>query len=161
MKKIVIVVAGIVAACILVTGIFSAGLVVGGLVLANRNQPEISQAAEPADIGSAETESASPSEPTVAPTEEKSLLSELNPFKDDEPEDTPPPAPTSDMDELFAPFWEAWEIVNKDFVDQPVDQEAMMRGAIQGMLDCIRRSAHILYGPRSIPTSQCASGRQL
>ena len=41
------------------------------------------------------------------------------------------------MDELFAPFWEAWEIVDENFVDQPIDQEALMRGAIQGMLDAL------------------------
>lgn len=39
--------------------------------------------------------------------------------------------------ELFAPFWEAWDIVHEDFVDQPVDDIALMRGAIIGMLDAL------------------------
>jgi len=53
------------------------------------------------------------------------------------------PAPTSgdanaatpqDLQTLFKPFWETWSIVHDQFVDQPVDNVAMMRGAIQGML---------------------------
>ena len=39
-----------------------------------------------------------------------------------------------DRETLFAPFWEAWEIVHNEFVDQPVDDLALMRGAITGML---------------------------
>lgn len=36
--------------------------------------------------------------------------------------------------ELFAPFWETWDIVHEEFVDQPVDDLLLMRGAIEGML---------------------------
>jgi carboxyl-terminal processing protease len=39
--------------------------------------------------------------------------------------------------ELFAPFWEIWDIIHEDFVDQPVDDLALMRGAIDGMLDAL------------------------
>jgi carboxyl-terminal processing protease len=39
--------------------------------------------------------------------------------------------------ELFAPFWEAWDIVHQEYVDQPVDEEAMMRGAIEGALNAL------------------------
>ncbi len=138
MKKVILIVAGLTAACILMAGIFSGGLVVGGLVLANRNQPVVSQSASPADLGSDENDSASSSESTTAPPEDKSsFLSELNPFKSDEPASTPPPAPSSELDELFSPFWEAWDIVDENYVDQPIDQEALMRGAIQGMLDAL------------------------
>lgn len=35
---------------------------------------------------------------------------------------------------LFAPFWESWELLHENFVDQPLDDVALMRGAIQGML---------------------------
>jgi len=41
---------------------------------------------------------------------------------------------TQARDTLFAPFWESWEIVHEMFVDQPVDDTQLMRGAIQGML---------------------------
>ncbi|HPH95807.1 MAG TPA: S41 family peptidase [Anaerolineaceae bacterium] len=37
-------------------------------------------------------------------------------------------------DELFAPFWEAWNLVHKFYVDQPVDDVVLMRGAIDGMM---------------------------
>jgi carboxyl-terminal processing protease len=39
-----------------------------------------------------------------------------------------------DQDTLFEPFWQVWEIVHNQFVDQPVDDVGLMRGAIQGML---------------------------
>lgn len=42
-----------------------------------------------------------------------------------------------DLEELFSPFWQTWQIVHDQFVDQPVDQEAMMRGAIHGMLEAL------------------------
>jgi carboxyl-terminal processing protease len=38
---------------------------------------------------------------------------------------------------LFAPFWEAWDLVHQQYVDQPVDDMALMRGAISGMLDAL------------------------
>ncbi len=38
---------------------------------------------------------------------------------------------------LFEPFWQAWDIVHDEFVDQPVDDVELMRGAIQGMLDAL------------------------
>lgn len=37
----------------------------------------------------------------------------------------------------FNPFWETWDIVHELYVDQPVDQLALMRGAIIGMLDAL------------------------
>ena len=43
--------------------------------------------------------------------------------------------------DLFRPFWETWEIVQNQFVDQPVDDLELMRGAIQGMLDSLGDSA--------------------
>ncbi len=41
----------------------------------------------------------------------------------------------TDLNELFSPFWQAWNLVHKQFVKQPVDDVALMRGAIRGMLD--------------------------
>jgi len=35
---------------------------------------------------------------------------------------------------LFQPFWETWNLVHSQYVDQPVDDVALMRGAISGML---------------------------
>lgn len=42
-----------------------------------------------------------------------------------------------DLEQLFSPFWQAWEVVNKQYVEQPVDQTTLMRGAIKGMLDSL------------------------
>lgn len=42
-----------------------------------------------------------------------------------------------DLKELFSPFWETWQIVHDQYVDQPVDNEKLMQGAIRGMLDSL------------------------
>ncbi len=38
---------------------------------------------------------------------------------------------------LFKPFWEAWNLVHQDYVDQPVDDLKLMRGAITGMMEAL------------------------
>ncbi len=42
--------------------------------------------------------------------------------------------PAEDREKLFEPFWEAWDIVKTQYVEQPVNEVEMMRGAIRGML---------------------------
>lgn len=42
-------------------------------------------------------------------------------------------APVS-RDELFKPFWEAWDLMHENYVDQPLDDTQLMRGAINGMM---------------------------
>ncbi len=49
-----------------------------------------------------------------------------------------------DLEELFEPFWQAWDLVHEQYVDQPVDKEILMRGAIDGMLDSLG-DAHTTY----------------
>lgn len=44
---------------------------------------------------------------------------------------------STNLDQLFAPFWEAWQIVHDQYVDQPVDDTLLMRGAIRGMMDSL------------------------
>jgi carboxyl-terminal processing protease len=49
-------------------------------------------------------------------------------------------APTStptDLETLFTPFWEAWRIIHEQYVDQPVDDTSLMRGAINGMMESL------------------------
>jgi carboxyl-terminal processing protease len=41
------------------------------------------------------------------------------------------------VDETFQAFWQAWDIIHEQYVDQPVDDEALMRGAIKGMLEAL------------------------
>jgi carboxyl-terminal processing protease len=40
-------------------------------------------------------------------------------------------------EELFKPFWQAWTVVHNQYIDQPVDDEKMMQGAIRGMMDSL------------------------
>jgi carboxyl-terminal processing protease len=46
-------------------------------------------------------------------------------------------ATPSELQTLFQPFWEAWNIVHERYVDQPIDDAALMRGAIRGMMDAL------------------------
>ena len=43
----------------------------------------------------------------------------------------------ADVQNLFVPFWEAWNLIHKQYVDQPVDDTALMRGAISGMMKAV------------------------
>ena len=42
-----------------------------------------------------------------------------------------------ELETLFEPFWEVWGLVHQNYVDQPLDTTAMMRGAIKGMLESL------------------------
>jgi carboxyl-terminal processing protease len=44
---------------------------------------------------------------------------------------------SKDTTTLFKPFWEAWQIVHDFYVDQPVDDEKLMQGAIRGMVEAL------------------------
>ena len=46
-------------------------------------------------------------------------------------------ATPEELQALFAPFWEAWNLVHASYVDQPVDDVALMRGAISGMMEAL------------------------
>lgn len=47
------------------------------------------------------------------------------------------PEADADRQELIAPFWEAWDILQNEYVDQPLDDEALVRGAIRGLVDSL------------------------
>ncbi|MBQ6519384.1 MAG: S41 family peptidase [Anaerolineaceae bacterium] len=44
---------------------------------------------------------------------------------------------TKNVEELFEPFWESWDLLHMYFVDQPLDDNAMMEGAIRGMISAL------------------------
>ncbi len=44
---------------------------------------------------------------------------------------------SSDLIKLFEPFWESWQYVHEQYVEQPVDDTLLMQGAISGMLDSL------------------------
>ncbi len=60
------------------------------------------------------------------------LTEEFNPPSPQDQSEDP-----ASLEELFEPFWESWEIVHDYYVDQPVDDTGLMRGAIQGMLESL------------------------
>jgi carboxyl-terminal processing protease len=75
------------------------------------------------------------------------LLPSLLPGQQLEQQLLPPVAPSpsaqqqnatpQDLQTLFKPFWEAWNIVHEQYLNQPVDNLKLMQGAIRGMLDSL------------------------
>jgi carboxyl-terminal processing protease len=107
MKKSTWIIIGIAGGLIVIASAFSAGAIVGNILLP---KPDTSWFSKPTQI--------LPSQGT-----------EGTPAAD--------PSATISTEELFIPFWETWEIIHDQFVDQPVDNTALMRGAITGMLDSL------------------------
>jgi len=102
-NKTIKIVLGTLAGLILLTGVFSAGILVGNLIPATEELPVIRDLIPPDVSVEPEQQSATPEE----------------------------------LQTLFTPFWEAWNIVHENYVDQPVDDVTLMRGAIRGMMDAI------------------------
>ncbi len=98
---------GTLVGLILLTAVFSAGVLVGHYVPSSAQLPVVNnflpEPSDPQPIATIEAESATP----------------------------------DDAQTLFAPFWEAWDFVHSRYVDQPVDDVALMRGAIKGMMDAV------------------------
>ncbi len=67
-----------------------------------------------------------------------SLPSNFSPQTTIEAQATPSVTNTPvDRETLFKPFWQAWDLVHKQYVAQPVDDTTLMRGAISGMLNSL------------------------
>ena len=49
-----------------------------------------------------------------------------------------------DLQTFFKPFWDAWQIIHTDYVDQPVDNTKLLEGAITGMMQSLG-DAHSEY----------------
>lgn len=114
MNKTVKIIFSIFAAFILLTGSFAGGFVARHALAEASFFPGFSES------------------PSVHPEIEFSTPPTLTPPSDEQAETTP-----DELQELFVPFWEVWNIVQEDFVDQPVDDELLMQGAIRGMLDAL------------------------
>jgi carboxyl-terminal processing protease len=65
------------------------------------------------------------------------LGSSLFPAISSQASDAPTATAQPSTEELFSPFWQAWDLVHTRFVDQPVDDTALMRGSIVGMLEAL------------------------
>jgi len=50
----------------------------------------------------------------------------------------------ADLQSLFGPFWQVWDLVHQNYVDQPVDNTKLVQGAISGMLAALG-DAHTGY----------------
>lgn len=46
-------------------------------------------------------------------------------------------ATPQELQALFAPFWEAWNLVHEQYANQPVDDTLLMQGAIRGMMEAV------------------------
>ncbi len=100
---------------LLVAGSFSIGIFVGG--------------------GISEDET-----PVVSPSSAVSTASTVLQETVEDILETKPPQETStpaDLEQLFEPFWQSWDLVHDLYVDQPVNDELMMQGAIDGMLESL------------------------
>ena len=75
-----------------------------------------------------------PSASTSQPLAETIPLLEVTP---NQIESTPAAGTPTDLGQLFEPFWQSWNIVHDQYIDQPVDDEALMRGAIKGMMESL------------------------
>jgi carboxyl-terminal processing protease len=106
-SRVLIILVGIVVALTLLAGTFSTGVIVGRAISPDR--PSLLESLPPPIL--------------QTPRSDQDAIV-----------DTGQPV---DVDELFAPFWQTWDIIHDQFVDQPVDDEALMRGAIRGMLDAL------------------------
>ena len=61
----------------------------------------------------------------------------LNDFIPGAPQPEQQAATPDELEPLFAPFWEAWNIVHDQYVEQPIDDQLLMQGAIRGMMDAL------------------------
>jgi carboxyl-terminal processing protease len=77
---------------------------------------------------------------------------------------TPTPTPVPDLSgqnsELFKAFWQAWQLVHETYVDQPVDDTALMRGAIKGMLEALGDDPTMYMDPEQYNEWTTALGKE-
>jgi carboxyl-terminal processing protease len=66
--------------------------------------------------------------PLLKPTAVPTLIATPDPSQGGTPADLQP---------QFAPFWQAWDLVHQNYVDQPVDNVKLVQGAIRGMMDAL------------------------
>jgi len=62
----------------------------------------------------------------------------------------------SDLQTTFAPFWEAWNLVHQNYVEQPVDDVKLMQGAISGMMSTLKVGRNYYYDPKTMEEQNAA-----
>lgn len=124
-SRVSVIVISIIVLTILVTGACSAGFIAGRVMDSNMPQALIQPPRLPGFT---------PRDSTQAPEGEAG---------------TP-----EDLSELFSPFWQTWDLVHEQYVDQPVDDETLMRGAIRGMLEALGDPHSSYLDPEHYETTQ-------
>lgn len=62
--------------------------------------------------------------------------------------------PKQDVDELFSPFWETWDLLHQVYVDvEKLDDNALMEGALRGMLEAVGDSNTAYMDPEAFRMS--------
>ena len=121
MEKTIKVVIGIFVAVILLSGTFAGGFIAGHLVPSSGQIPFINN---PQDQQT----------PSIPPT-----------VTSDQQSSTP-----ADVQTVFKPFWEAWNLIHVQYVEQPVDDVALMEGAINGMLNTLGVGRNYYLNPKQL-----------
>jgi len=65
-------------------------------------------------------------------------------------------ATPAELQSTFAPFWEAWDLVHRIYVEQPVDDVTLMQGAISGMMDTLKVGRNYYYDPKTMAKQTAA-----
>ncbi len=71
-----------------------------------------------------------------------------------------PGAGQTDLQTLFAPFWQAWTLVHQDYVSQPVDDTKLMQGAIKGMMTSLTTGLNYYMTPQEYQDTQASLNGQ-
>jgi carboxyl-terminal processing protease len=137
-SKILIYIVGAMLVVLMVTVACTSGFVLGRFATptpAVVEQPAPAEQLPETSANETEQPTDTPTQPEPSPqVNEPEVLAPAEPATTIVPRQQTEPV---DVDELFKPFWETWDIINRQYVDQPLDQEALMQGAIRGMLDAL------------------------
>ena len=67
---------------------------------------------------------------------------------------TPTPTGNENITKLFAPFWQTWQYIHDQYVNQPVDDTKLMQGAIRGMMGSLGDSHSAYMNPAEYEAAQ-------
>lgn len=59
----------------------------------------------------------------------------------------------SELQTLFVPFWETWNIIHDQYVDQPIDDVKLMQGAINGMMESLGDTHSTFMDPQTFESA--------
>lgn len=96
-----------------------------------------------------------PNPEEMTPTDEEPENADSTPL----PEATPAPAERADFDDYAPVMAEAWQLANQYFVDQPIDGELLIEGAIRGMRESLPQE-HPMYLAYDLEAYTVSSGAE-